>query len=74
MVSFLQANWGTGERIRLYDRTADAFTWISEPMDYAAARSYSLAATGDAAAWTQDAGDDPADPGLQPLEDDVLEP
>ena len=32
-------------------------------MDYAAAMSYSLAATGDAAAWTQDAGDDPADPG-----------
>jgi hypothetical protein len=63
VLSFLQANWGTGDRIRLYNRTADAFTWVSEPMDSTGARSYSLAATGDAAAWTQDAGDDPADPG-----------
>lgn len=57
-VTFLQ--WSaSGPRIRLWDRAANALTWLTPVIHGSGSLNYSAAATGDAVAYPRVAGTDP---------------
>lgn len=61
-VAFVQRNWEQPDRIRLYDRSADTFTWVSAELDSRVSFVYSFAANGESVVYPRAVGTVPGDP------------